>query len=167
MNRLVRCCTRAAAGLALAVAFTLAAGPAGADEERHVGYYYPQPQTVETYEARATTLPDANRSRRLAFVTALTNQMLANPYPPQFAIFAKGSNAEKLIIVGLYDNAYNTIYRARALFAMLTAVARLTKLFQEYRVEELFTFFDLCKLLGFEPVTIPDGYEFAHQVIIK
>ena len=54
-----------------------------------------------------------------------------------------------------------------ALFAMLTAVARLTKLFQEYRVEELFTFFDLCKLLGFEQVTITDGYEFAHQVIIK
>ncbi len=93
--------------------------------------------------------------------------MLGNPYPPQFAIFAKGSNAEKLIIVGLNDNTYNTIYRARALFAMLTAVARLTKLFQEYRVEELFTFFDLCKLLGFEQITITDGYEFAHQVLIK
>lgn len=167
MNCLVRRCAQAVAGLALVVAFAMAAGPAGADEERHVGYYYPQPQTVETYEARATTLPDASRSRRLAFVTALTNQMLANPYPPQFAIFAKGSNAEKLIIVGLYDNAYNTIYRARALFAMLTAVARLTKLFQEYRVEELFTFFDLCKLLGFEQITITDGYEFAHQVTIK
>ena len=140
---------------------------AGADQEHHAGTYYPQPQTVETYEARATTLPDASRTQRLAFVTALTDQMLSNPYPPQFAIFAKGTNAEKLIIVGLYDNAYNTIYRARALFAMLTAVARTTKLFQEYKVEELFTFFDLCKLLGFEQITITDGREFAHQVIIK
>ena len=167
MISLVRRPIQAALGLALAVAVVMGAGPVGADEERHVGYYYPQPQTVETYEARATTLPDASRSRRLAFVTALTNQMLNNPYPPQFAIFAKGSNAEKLIIVGLNDNTYNTIYRARALFAMLTAVARLTKLFQEYRVEELFTFFDLCKLLGFEQITITDGYEFAHQVMIK
>ena len=167
MNRFARRCIQAVTGLALVVVLGLGVTPARADEERHVGYYYPQPQTVETYEARATTLPDASRSRRLAFVTALTNQMLANPYPPQFAIFAKGSNAEKLIIVSLYDNAYNTIYRARALFAMLTAVARVTKLFQEYRVEELFTFFDLCKLLGFEQITVTDGYEFAHQVLIK
>jgi len=167
MTCLVRHCARATASLALAVVLALAAAPAGADEEHHVGTYYPQPQTVETYEARATTLPDASRSRRLAFVTVLTNQMLSNPYPPQFAIFAKGTNAEKLIIVGLYDNAYNTIYRARALFAMLTAVARMTKLFQEYKVEELFTFFDLCKLLGFEQITITDGRDFAHQVIIK
>jgi hypothetical protein len=167
MNCRVRRCAQAAAGLAWAVVLAAAAAPAGADEEHHAGTYYPQPQTVETYEARATTLPDANRSRRLAFVTELTNQMLSNPYPPQFAIFAKGTNAEKLIIVGLYDNAYNTIYRARALFAMLTAVARMTKLFQEYKVEELFTFFDLCKLLGFEQITITDGRDFAHQVIIK
>jgi hypothetical protein len=167
MIRLFRRSTQTVRGLALAAVLAMGAGPASADESRHVGYYYPQPQTVETYEARATTLPDASRSRRLAFVTALTNQMLSNPYPPQYAIFAKGSNAEKLIIVGLYDNSYNTIYRARALFAMLTAVARVTKLFQEYRVEELFTFFDLCKLLGFEQITITDGYEFAHQVLIK
>ena len=167
MIRLFRRSTQTVLGLALAAMVVMGARPAAADESRHVGYYYPQPQTVETYEARATTLPDASRSRRLAFVTALTDQMLGNPYPPQFAIFAKGSNAEKLIIVGLYDNSYNTIYRARALFAMLTAVARLTKLFQEYRVEELFTFFDLCKMLGFEQITITDGYEFAHQVLIK
>ena len=138
MNCLVCRCARAAAGLALAVVLAVAAPPVGADEEHHAGTYYPQPQTVETYAARATTLPEASRSQRLAFVTALTTQMLSNPYPPQFAIFAKGTNAEKLIIVGLYDNAYNTIYRARALFAMLTAVARMTKLFQEYKVEELF-----------------------------
>ena len=167
MNCLVRRCAPAIAGLALAVVFAVGSVAAGADQEHHAGTYYPQPQTVETYEARATTLPDASRSQRLAFVTVLTNQMLSNPYPPQFAIFAKGTNAEKLIIVGLYDNAYNTIYRARALFAMLTAVARMTKLFQEYKVEELFTFFDLCKLLGFEQITITDGRDFAHQVIIK
>ncbi len=167
MNSPVRRCALAVASLACAVVLVMAVAPARADEEHHVGYYYPQPQTVETYEARATTLPDAGRSNRLGFVTMLTTQMLSAPYPPQFAIYAKGSNAEKLIIVGLYDNAYNTLYRARALFAMLSAVARTSKLFQAYRVEELFTFFDFCKMLGFEQITITDGHLFAHQVIIK
>ena len=132
------------AGLALAVAWSWSAAPAGADEERHVGYYYPQPQTVETYEARATTLPDASRSR-----AARLRHGLDQPDARQSL-----SAAIRHLRQGLerreadhrrpgYDNTYNTIYRARALFAMLTAVARLTKLFQEYRVEELFTFFDL------------------------
>ena len=39
-----------------------------------------------------------------AFVTVLTAQMLQNPYPPQFAIFAKGTESEKLIVTGLTDN---------------------------------------------------------------
>ncbi len=168
MNCPIRRYALAVASLAWLVVMVMAVVPAAADEEHHVGYYYPQPQTVETYEARATTLPDAaSRSNRLGFVTILTTQMLSAPYPPQFAIFAKGSNAEKLIIVGLYDNSYNTLYRARALFAMLSAVARTSKLFQAYRVEELFTFFDFCKMLGFEQITITDGHLFAHQVIIK
>ena len=60
-----------------------------------------------------------------------------------------------------------TIYRARALFASLTGLARLTPLFQQLQVEEIFTFFDLCKLLGFTTLTISDGDKFAHQVAIK
>lgn len=153
----------------------LAAMPQGWAEEarkgkydRHEGYYYPPLQNPpEIYKARATTLPEANRKRRLAFVTALTNQMMQNPYPPPFAMFAKGDDAEKLIIVSLYDNAYNTIYRGRGLLAMLTSAARLTPIFRKYQVEDIFTFFDLLKLQGFERVTVSDGKEFSHQVRFK
>src|SRR3546814_3200706 len=38
----------------------------------------------------------------------LTGQMLQNPYPPQFVLFAKGTDAEKLIITGLADVSYDT-----------------------------------------------------------
>lgn len=136
-------------------------------KERHVGYYFPAPQSNEVYTARAQVLADSDRKRRLTFVTALTIQMLSQPYPPQFVIFAKGGDAEKMIIVATADNVYNTIYRARALFAMLTAVSRQTPFFQDFGVEDLFTFFDLAKLLGFKQITISDGAKFAHRVVLQ
>lgn len=136
-------------------------------DDRHAGYYYPVPGSEEIYEARTVTLEDATRKRRIVFVTELTNQMMSNPYPPPVAIFAKGSEAEKLIVTGLYDNGYNTLYRMRALLALLSARARSTPIFREFQVEDLFTFLDLLKLLGFAQVTLTDGEQFAHQILIR
>jgi hypothetical protein len=158
-----------AGALALS-AIALAAAPAGAQDsavDRHEGYYYPTPQTIETYEARAETLEDSDRTRRIGFIIELTGQMLSNPYPPEFAVFAKGEEAEKLLIVAMRDGVIDTIYRARALLAMLTSVSRATPLFQDYGVAEVFTFFDLLKILGFSQLTISDGDAFAHQVLIE
>jgi hypothetical protein len=151
--------------LTMVAATAISLPAAGAD--RHVGYYYPPPQTIETYQARAETLEDSNRSRRIGFVVELTQQMLSNPYAPEFAVFAKGDDAEKLLIIALKDDVLDTIYRARALFAMLTSVSRATPLFQDYGVAEVFTFFDLLKILGFKQLTISDGDGFAHQVLIE
>jgi hypothetical protein len=50
---------------------------------------------------------------------------------------------------------------------MLTSVARATPLFQDYGVAEVFTFFDLLKILGFDQLTISDGDGFAHQVLLE
>ena len=97
----------------------------------------------------------------------MTAQMMSNPYPPPFAIFAKGDEAEKLIIVGLYFNSYNTLYRMRALLAILTASSRMTPFFNEVGVEDYFTFFDLAKLLGYTQITVSDGRDFAHRIDIK
>lgn len=151
----------------LGLAVAVWAAPAAAENDRHAGYYYPAPQTIEEWTSRAVTLPESDRGRRIAFVTALTNEVLSKPYPPPFVIFAKGSEAEKMIIVGLYENGYNTLYRARALLAELTAVARLSPIFREFNVESIFTFFELLKLLGFKQVTISDGDKFAHQIKIN
>ena len=75
-------------GLVWAVLFSLLAVPAAA-EDRHAGYYYPPPATIETYAARTITLPEATRATRLAFIIGITRKALNRPYPPRFAIFAK------------------------------------------------------------------------------
>jgi hypothetical protein len=163
---------RAGAMVAAAIICGLAAvnGAAAASAQpadRHEGYYYPAVTSHETYVSRAQVLKDSTRTRRLGFVSGLTQQLAEQPYAPTYAVLAKGDDAKRLIIVAYGDGQLNTVYRARALFASLTALARLTPLFQELQVEELFTFFDLCKLLGFSSITISDGDKFTHQVTIK
>ena len=135
--------------------------------DRHAGYYYPTPTSTETYVARAQTLADSDRRRRILFTTEVTAQMLARPYPPPYAIFAKGAEAEKLIITALHADWFGTLYRMRALLAQLTAVARTTPMFREYEVDDLFTFLDLLKLLGFQRLTVTDGESYGHQFTIE
>ena len=144
----------------------LASGMAQA-ADRHIGYYYPEPQTQEVYKARAQTLPEADRTLRIGFVTGTMQQQFNAPYPPQVAVFAKGARAEKLIVVGLVDGRVDTLFRARAIFANMTASARQLPAFAQMGVQDTFTFFDLAKLLGFEKITISDGRDFAHQVLIE
>ncbi len=158
---------RALGLLAALAVLALVAPVEGGKVDRHAGYYYPAPRTEEVYTARAQTLPEGDRARRIGFVTSLSLQLQSNAHPPPFAIFAKGEDAEKMIIVGLRDGELNTIYRARALFAMLTASARGSQFFVDHHVEDYFTFFDLAKLLGFTQITISDGQRFSHRVTIK
>ena len=140
--------------------------PAAATD-RHAGYYYPAPGSVHVYTARAHTLPDMNRRRRIAFVISMVTDSLTKPYAPAYAFFAKGDNAEKLIIVSNQAGQLDTVYRARALLATMTSIARTMPIFREYQVEDWFTFLDLAKMLGFEKVTLSDGDAFTHQVILK
>ena len=65
------------------------------------------------------------------------------------------------------EGQLNTVYRARALLATLTSVARTTPAFRAYGVEDLFTFYDLLKLMGFERITVTDGDAYAFQVDIE
>jgi len=136
------------------------------NQSNHEGYYYPKPQTVEHFVSAAITLPESNQTRRQAFVIGMTQKLMDGQYAPGFAIFAKGNQSEKLIIVGMIDGQLNTVYRARALLAELTSVARSTTFFQQNVQPEASNFFDFMKLLGFHQVTITDGRNFAHQVIV-
>ena len=142
-------------------------GAAAAAGDRHAGYYYPEPTTREVYGARTDILPEADRLMRIGFVTGIANHIANQPYPPQAAMFAKGSEAEKLIIVALVDGRIDTIYRARAVLANMTAAARLLPAFQDLDVQAYLPFFDLAKMLGFERITITDGRDFAYQVILE
>lgn len=162
--------------LAVALAFLLLAAPAAAlfgnagsarAEDRHEDYYYPSPVTSETFASRAQVMPEAERATRLGFVTGLTQQLLSRPYPAGYVIYAKGAEAEKMIIVAVGENGFRTLYQARALLAELTAVARSTSLLQELAVEDIFTFFDLARLLGFSQITISNGIDFSHQIELE
>jgi hypothetical protein len=153
------------AGLALVLVLAAAVAVAARAEDRHVDYYYPSITSQEDYSARAAVLSEATRELRVEFITNLTQQMLAQPYHPEFIIFAKGERAEKMIIVGLNEGGpLSTLYRARATLAMLTAIARGSQLFQEFGVQDFFTFFDLARLFGFERITVSDGRSYAHQI---
>lgn len=155
----------------LAAAFALFAVPPvtarAASGDHHAGYYYPPTKEVEIYESPAQTLPDADRRRRIGFVVATVNSELAKPYPPPVAIFVKGDDADKLIMVSNTAGRLDTIYRARAYLAVLTSVARATPIFREYQVEDSFNFLDMAKMLGFKQITVSDGDAFAHQIRIK
>jgi hypothetical protein len=138
-----------------------------ADEgDHHDGYYYAKPTSIEHYPARVYTLPESDQVRRQAFVIGLTKQLVGAQYAPSYAIFAKGAGSDKLIIVALEDGHLNTIYRVRALLATFTSIARSTPFFQQNTQPDEATFLDLLKLLGFKQVTISDGRDFTHQIII-
>ena len=111
-------------------------------------FCYPTPQSEETYKARSRTLEEIRRRSQIDFVTGLTNRIWQKPCPPEFAIFAKEAEAEKLLIVAIKSEAYNTLFRMRGLLETLTAVARVTPLLKEAALQEFFTFFDLCEMLG-------------------
>ena len=168
-----------AGGLALAMAFAAASGPAAAQDkaaqdkaaqdkpDRYVGYYYPKPAAIEIYKARAAVLPGANRKRRVAFIVHVVNERLQRPYQPTYSLFPKGGRAHKLIIISNLPGQLNTIYRVRALLATMTSVARSLPIFRDHSVEDDFTFLDLMKMLGFESVTVSDGESFTHQIILR
>jgi hypothetical protein len=134
-------------------------------ENRHELYYYPRITSEESYEARARVLPDSDRQRRLGYVAVMLAQQAEREYAPPFVLFAKGEESERMIIVGL-DERFSTIYRARAYMAGLTALARQTQLFRDFEVTELFTFYDLARLMGFREIVMSDGRSWAHRVTL-
>ncbi len=153
-------------GATLSLAMAVPAGAQKAPRDRHAGYYFPKSFSVERYVARSQVQIGASRKKRIAFVTNLTTAMLKRNRLPPFAIFAKGKNAEKMIIIGM-GSWIGSIYQARALLAMMTAQARKTPVFRHYKVQDVFTFFDLANMLGFSRITVSDGKSFAHQIRIQ
>lgn len=144
-----------------------ATAPAAPGEDRYVGYYYPKPTSNETYESAMQTVEGAERPQRIQFATVVSQGTIQSAYRVPYAVFAKGGQADRMIIVGMQQGELNTIYRMRALLANMTTMSRLSPFFQERTVAEDATFFDLLKLLGFRELTITDGEKLTHQVIIK
>lgn len=136
-------------------------------QDRHSGYYYPAPTSTEVYIARTQILEDSDKRRRIGFIVGLTDEQIKRNYAPDYAIFAKGENAEKLIIISMRRDFIASLYQARGFLAQLTAQSRGTELFRQLGVEESFTFWDLVRMLGFEMATVSNGIDYTHQVTFE
>lgn len=136
-------------------------------EDRYVGYYYPQIESEETYQAPLPVFEGVTRLSRVGFVTGLDQQQKQRPYPPIYHMFAKGGDAQNLIIVATEEGRYNTLFRLRGLLASMTADARTSPLFAKIGHVEQLNFFDLLKVVGFNELIITNGKDFAHRVIIQ
>lgn len=152
--------------LAIGLMLALATVAARADD-RHEGYYYPGPVTEEVYGARSETMAEAGRSLRIDFITGFTKEQFIRNYAPPYAMYAKGAEAEKLLLISTGAGGFRTLYQARAVLAQMTAIARGTPLFRDLKVEEIFTFLDLVKMMGFTQITVSDGETFAHRIVIE
>lgn len=136
-------------------------------EDKYVGYYYPKPNSTETFTSQLQSVAGVDRTQRVQFVTVVSQGTLQSTYRVPYAVFAKGDRADHLIIVGMQGGELDSIYRIRALLANMTTMARLSPFFQEHTVAEDATFFDLLKLLSFRDITVTDGEKLTHQVTIK
>lgn len=135
--------------------------------DNHAGYYYPEPSSRETYTAKVAQRPTAKKVSRVGFTVGINKAQQKRGYAPRYHIFAKGGDAEKLIIVATDSFSYNTIFRLRALMASLTSDARATPLFTNLPEPENLNFLDLCKMIGFKQVTVSDGDALAHRIDIR
>ena len=130
------------------------------------GYYYPPVSSEEVFAREIAAGPLMDRTVRVGFITQITKAQLAVPGGPRFVIFAKGGEAQHMIIVALDDQVFKTIYRARAVLAQLTSSARGADFFVN-KVQDHATWFDLANLLGFEDLVISDGATWSHRVIFE
>lgn len=141
-------------------------GSVAAAEER-VGYYYPPITSTEIFERTLAATPDADRAVRIGFVTQVTQQQLQAPATPRYVMFAKGAEAEEMIIVALDDHVFASLFRARAIMAQLSAPARQTAFFIEKQLADVATFYDMLKIMGFKTLTLSDGVRWTHQVTFR
>lgn len=155
--------------LVLAVALTNAAAVSANERprDRHVGYYYPEPQIREIYRSSVRIARSATPRSRAAFAVGITLEQKKRTYAPTYHLFAKGKDKEKMIIVATEADRYTTLYRLRALLAAMTSEARSTPLFNRAPNPERLTFLDFCKLMGFARLTVSDGDTVALQIDIE
>ena len=85
--------------LALTLSFTVFAySGAGHADSHHIDYYYPAHADPEVFVARADVLQGMDRGVRVGFITGITQNQLEKPVAPLVVMFAKGWEADKLIV---------------------------------------------------------------------
>tara|TARA_R110000751_G_scaffold261660_1_gene360934 strand:- start:1639 stop:2094 length:456 start_codon:yes stop_codon:yes gene_type:complete len=151
--------------VAVAVLALGLSAPTRADSQE--GYYYPPVTSEEEFDREMIDGPAADPLTRETFVTMITTAQLEAPANPRFAIFAKGEGSRRLIMVGLDDGAFKTLFRARAILAQMTYSLRNSPFFKDQGIEATATLFDVLQLMDFESLTLTDGETWSHRVYFK
>ncbi len=136
-------------------------------QDRYVGYYYPPITSEESFERVVRSIPRAGREVRVDFVNVLTTAQLTSPKPLRFVFFAKGQDADKLILTALDDDVFSTLFRARAVMAQMTVSVRKGGFFRSQDLQTVATFYDMLQLLQFDTLVITDGETWSHKVDFK
>ena len=150
----------------LTIILCLIAMPLAA-QDKYEGYYYPPISTTEVFDRVVRAPGVANKAVRVDFLTQLTKAQLAAPEAPQYAFFAKGEGSTQMIVVGLDDQTFKTLFRARGVMAQMTANVRSSPIFQGQNLQFLATFYDLLQILEFDSLVLSDGENWAHKVEFK
>jgi hypothetical protein len=151
----------------LAVWMCVWVSAACAQDSRYVGYYYPDITSKEEFTRVLPSPRVSNRFVRVDFVTQLTKGQLSAQAAPRFALFAKGETANHLVIVGLHNDTFETLFRARAVMAQMTANVRSLPMFDGEALQFFVTFYDLLQFLEFDSLVLTDGRNWAHKVEFK
>ncbi|WP_299679652.1 hypothetical protein [uncultured Roseobacter sp.] len=151
----------------LALLFAVIFAGAVAAQDRHVGYYYPEVTSEESFDRVVRASQGAGKAVRIDFVNLLTSSQLEAPESPRFVFFAKGADADTLILTALDDEVFATLYRARAIMAQLTVAVRQGGFFQQEELQYVATFYDLLQLMQFNELVITDGRSWAHKVAFQ
>ena len=150
--------------LGLAVAAIAGGAPGAASANDGEDYYFPPVTSQEKFERSMLAGPRRDGLDREAFVGAIARAQAESAQTPRFALFAKGDGSRRLIMIGLDDQSFRTLFRARAVLAQLTYGMRATPLFRSQGLEASATFFDALKLLGFTSLTLSDGATWTHRI---
>lgn len=148
----------------IAILIALFLAGAVAAQDRYAGYYYPEISSEETFDRVVRASQGAGKAVRIDFVNVLTTAQLEAPESPRFVFFAKGEGATTLMLIGLDDDIFATLYRARALLAQLTVSVRRGGFFRQEDLQYVVTFYDLLQLLQFDELVISDGKSWSHRV---
>ena len=147
----------------LAVMLIFVAGIAAA-RDRYEGYYYPKVVSSEVFDRVLQVTPPANRDIRVEFATMLTISQREVPYTPRYTAFAKGDDADTLIVMALDDEIFATLFRARAVMARVTSSIRATEFFMAQGLQFEGTFYDMLQILQFNRLILSDGDSWSHEV---
>ena len=129
--------------------------------------FYPTPKVIENYKSRRRVLTSTQNKTRIAFVNNILRAFIHRDAKERVFVFAKGKNAENMIIMDSVNGNLNTIFKVRAFIEVLPVLLRNSPIYRKFKNSEIPPFLDLAKMNGFKTITFTDGDKYSFRFILK